>query len=421
MLKIDPRVSRRAVVLLAACASNAAAQSGDRSISIAAQAIPVYTHSNAFPGGGARDELRLEQPTLMASGRLFRGHVLFSSALSMERLTTRDGVLTVGAWGGGLYDRQHPHGYLHEAVVSLVGNIGQADVSGAVSLSGGKGVVPFGTDPPMSRAPLRAPVNHGWSQLMELWFGAIGFKTGRIGFEASVFDDGGGGGPIASTAHDSTGHGHECATECPKVSTVLPSSARLTLWPVAGVEFRASYATMNASGHHAGAGGGNHRLLNLSTSVARNFGQSHVSALVEVGQAKAERTYSTALFEAQWSLRRARVYTRLEQTERAEGPRTSNPFHALPEPAGQSAGVTRWTVHTLGIAVSRTARALTIEPLLEGSLARAASIGIPTVADALYGDRRMWSVLFGVRCGFGARHAMGRYGALSDHGRSGHH
>ncbi len=402
-------------LLLCYVATGLAGQGPDDRWHLGAQGSLTATRADPVPGRGSLTEARLEQPMLSLGGSLLRGHLQFSSAISLDRLTTPDGVLTLGGWGGGYYDRQHPHDYLHEAVVSLVGDIRSTRRQGRISLSGGKGVVPFGSDPPMARPPLRSPVNHHWSQVLERWLVVLGLRTGAVGFELALFD--GRDGTESDVDSDST-HAAHCAPgeDCPTVRFGDSRSARLTLRPAGGLEVRGSLGTIKAPGHHPGAGFSLHRMWHLAARLDRPVGGGRADLRLELGRSRIERTYWTALAEAEWARGDHRFYLRVERTDRPEGPRGTDLFRSAPDTLDAAlVGVTRWTVQTLGYGYSLWHRTIRLEPMVEFSLGRVASVGTPRVdLEALYGRRSLWSGVVGLRLSLGAPHTMGRYGALAD-------
>ena len=90
-----------------------------------------------------------------------------------------EGELALGGWGEGFVDRRHPHTYLHEAMVWGCGpgrQRGKVGIAGG--LAAGKGIVPFGTDDPMSRPFVRFPVNHHLAQIVERAEIATGWRLG---------------------------------------------------------------------------------------------------------------------------------------------------------------------------------------------------------------------------------------------------
>jgi hypothetical protein len=362
---------------------------------------------------------------LTLSGHALDGHLRFSSTFSADRLTTSDGVLTLGAWGGGFYDRQHSHDYVHEAVASLVGDITGEHLRGQISVSGGKGVVPFGSDPPMGRPVLHSPVNHHWSQIMERPLLILGLWFGRVGIEGTLFD-GRDGSEAPVTAHDSLAHQHPGGF--PPVAPARTGfgqsrAVRVTWRPMGALEVRGSLGRIVAPGHHAGVGADPQQMWNLSARFDRMAQSGRATVMAEVGRAWSGRPYWTGLAEGQWAWGPHRVYYRTERTDRPEGPRAPDLFHPATDTLGTAAvGATRWFVQTAGYGLTLRAGVLTVEPILELGLGRVVNVGTPPVdLAALYGRRTLWSGLLAVRLSLGGGHTMGPYGALSPAGHGGGH
>src|SRR5207244_11489139 len=57
-----------------------------------------------------------------------------------------------------------------------------------VSVSAGKGFVPFGSEDPMNRPALAFPVNHHWSQILERAVTMLGLRAGPVTVEAALFN-----------------------------------------------------------------------------------------------------------------------------------------------------------------------------------------------------------------------------------------
>jgi hypothetical protein len=367
------------------------------------------------PRGDTRTEFQLERPLLTLHGGAAGGHLRFTAAISLDKLTTADGVPTLGAWGDGWYDRAHPHDYLHEAVVSLIGDVGPGGRRGRISLSAGKGTAPFGSDPTMARPVLRAPVNEHWTQIMDRLLVVLGMRLGRIGFEAGVFDNQSREVPTRIVT-DSSDHAGDACFTCDDHRGVS-HSARLSLWPGDGLEFRVSGGVLVGSGHHGGTTSARESQWHLSGRWDRTIGGSNrVVLLGEVQRTRADRSFGTVLAEGQWDTgHKHRLYYRFERTDRPEGPRAANGYRSAPDTLGVPPGITRWTVHTAGYSLAIPVGGIEVAPVLEGSVGRVTSVETPPVSlNTLYGRRTMWSVAVGVKVAFGPGHLMGRYGALAE-------
>src|ERR1043166_2614837 len=131
-----------------------------------AYAVIAGIHVDPAPGGRGAGQLTVVEPLGMLEAGALRGHLVLHAALDFEGLTMPDGVLGIGDWGEGFDDPRHPHTYAHELMLSGVNLPGSASRPLNLSLSAGKGFVPFGSDDPMNRPALRFPVNHHWSQIL---------------------------------------------------------------------------------------------------------------------------------------------------------------------------------------------------------------------------------------------------------------
>lgn len=401
---------------LVGCAGDLAGQLPPN-IRLGAHGVLSATQTSNVAGGRSLRELRFEQTMLMASALLLANHLEIVTTLSLDRATADDGVLTLGAWGGGFYDRHHPHEYLGEAVASIVGDVGVSAPRPRVSLSAGKGMVPFGPDAPMDRAAVRSPASHHWSQIMERWFGAFAMRGSRGALELAVFD---GGGHAHASAPEHGGHaGHGPCTPCETEMSTTSGAARVTLWPASAVEVRVSGAMMRAPAHHPGAGSA-HRMLNLVAMVHRSTRLGAVNGMLEYGQVRIDETFRTILGEGQLRRDRFRGYYRAERTDRAEGARADR-FRSAPEIRENGVGITRWTIHTLGAAFRSRIGRFGFEPIVEVGFANVTSVGaVPIDVDALYGRRSLWSGVVAMRTTMGSHRRMGSYGAMTrpiaDHG-----
>ncbi len=335
------------------------------------------------------------------------------ATINLEGATLADGELAPGNWGEGFVDRRHPHTWVHELMgVAATGDV----VSGrpwAVSIAGGKGFVPFGTDDPMSRPPLRYPVNHHLAQILERAVLAAGGRLGPAVLELSLFN----------------GDEPERPSSWPNWSRFGDSwAARLTVEPALGLEVQASYADVASPEHRGGAGPAQEK-WSASLRWAGRAGSGEGYALAEWARSDEVEgifTYESLLAEAEWRAGRLRPYLRVERTERPEEERTDPPFRsARPHLDNSILGITRWTGATGGIGVTALRRGgFTLEPLVEASWARVESVagGLFDPVD-WYGDDRLWSFTTAVAIRWGAadaRHRMGRQGAVTTLGVPGH-
>ncbi len=371
-------------------------------VTIGFHAVPAFVQVDPVPGGGELSEVRIVHPLAMLSATTLDGYLTAMGMLNLEGVTVPDGELSPGTWGEGFVDRRHPHTYAHEFMLSAWQPLGHgSDV--ALSFSLGKGFVPFGSDDPMTRPILRYPVNHHLSQILERAVGVAALRVGPAVLEASLFN----------------GDEPTQPEDWPRMKRFGDSwSGRLTLWPVDGLELQGSYANVASPEHREGAGLDS-RKWSASARIERNSDAGALYALTEWARTS-EGAFDFSSILAEASVRRGAlgVAYRFERTERPEEQRLADPFRsARPHHDNSTLGTTRWTIHTVNLSLTAVDDwpLLGIEPFLEGSLAKAASVasGVfdPT---AFYGDDETWSVTLGVRLAWGQRlHRMGRYGVAA--------
>src|SRR2546426_8415226 len=122
-------------------------------IRLAGEAIPVLTGTNAVPGGAATAEVRLVQPGLMVQAGALAGPGRLDAMADLEGWTIPNGELTAGAYGEGLYDRRHPHTYVHELMVTLPDVLRDLGGPTGVALAAGERVAPLGPAEPPGPPP----------------------------------------------------------------------------------------------------------------------------------------------------------------------------------------------------------------------------------------------------------------------------
>ena len=397
-----------ALGLLLAGPAGAGAQSPQRSTaSVGAQLIGLYSHADPVPGGGSRDEVRAVQPVLMLRGALAGRRLVAEATLDLEGLTIPGGELAPGAWGEGFVDRRHPHTYAHEVMLSANDLLGAADGGGELSLSAGKGFVPFGTDDPMARPVMRYPVNHHLAQILERAVAIAAARRGPVSVEAALFN----------------GDEPERPGQWPRVSRFGDSwSARLTVVPMAGLEVQASHAHVHSPEQRAGAGPDQSKWSG-SVRWEAAIGGHPVYLLAEWARtAEADFfVYPSLLAEGAWESGAQRLLWRVERTERPEESRTADPFRSVrPHLDNSILGRTRWTTLTAGYAlrVSPARSPVRIEPQVEVAVGTIRSLDGPGFDPVtFYGRDRFWTINLGIRAGWGMRmHRMGRYGAMEPAG-----
>jgi hypothetical protein len=371
---------------------------------VMAQGLPLLTRADPSAGGSTRTEAALTQTVLMAHAGWWRDRATLDATLDAEGLTMRRGELSTGAFGEGFADRRHPHTYLHELVLTGVARAGTL----ALSASGGRGFAPFGTDDPMVRPFAKYPVNHHLAQILErgLLLGAA--RLGPAILEAGTF---GGEEPVSPGS-------------LPRASRFGDSwSVRGTILPASWAEVQGSYARV-ASPENPDGYALDQRKRSVSARAISSDGARYVLAewarTVEHDHNSGldAFAYESALLEGALRIGAMGVAVRLEQTERPEEERLSDPFRT-PRPASDLSilGITRWRIGTLHIETPAvTRRTVAAVPFIELSRLAAAPRGARTLFDPerFYGTTRLLMLSAGLRLRVGAPHArMGRYGVAA--------
>jgi hypothetical protein len=375
------------------------------SLEIGARGVLAYTRADPVPGGHALGEVRLVQPTIMAHAGALSNRLRLLATLNLEGLTIPNGELTPGAWGEGFVDRRHPHTYLHELMLSFDDLLGKVDGGARVSLAAGKGFAPFGTDDPMSRPPLRYPVNHHLAQILERAVAVAGVRTGPVMLEGGLFN----------------GDEPERPGQWPRISRLGDSwSGRLSIWPVPQLELQGSRARVHSPEHRPGSGTDQSK-WSFSGRWDGEVSGFPVYALAEwarTSEADGFFVFHSVLAEGAWTMGRNRLHYRLERTERPEEERVTPTRSRRPHLENSILGTTRWTIHTVGYSFEglppwRSARA---EPLVEVSFGRVRTVGGGLFDPrSFYGKTSFWSISVGVRLDLGMpMHRMGRYGVAQD-------
>jgi hypothetical protein len=340
----------------------------------------------------------VSQPMLMGSALFPRYGLELDATINFEGLTLNRGELNAGMSGEGYIDRRHPHTYAHELVATWKRDVGSTAV---VSATAGKGFASFGTDDPMMRPFVKYPVNHHLAQIPEraLVIGAAAF--GPIGLELTRFN----------------GDEPESPSDWPNSSRLFDSWAgRGTARIRDASEFQVSYA--NVISPEIAAGGG---LTQKKWSTSGRYqskvlyGLAEYAHTQEVESGRDAFAFRSALVEGSLTRNLVSVAARIEQTDRAEEERTSNPFRT-PRPASDLSilGRTRWTIATVNASHLVSIRKVNLSPFVELGRAHVSSLDRFSVFDpkSFYGRDVMWSATIGVRFGFGMMmNRMGRYGA----------
>jgi hypothetical protein len=290
-------------------------------------------------------------------------------------------------------------------MVTGAGRLGATDLS----LSGGKGFAAFGSDDPANRLTLRYPVNHHWSQILERLVVTAGILTGPLMAEFSLFN----------------GDEPEYPQENPNASRFADSwSARLTVFPVRGLQLEASYASVQSPEHRAGSGTDQDK-WHASLQWTRPLGGHPFYALAEwaeTTEGDGLLSFDSVLAEASWDLGATRLYYQFERTERPEEERLfGRPTRSVrPHLEDAILGTTRWTLYTVGVGRSLSAAGgtLLVRPFVEASYATFSSVGGGVFDPALWcGGTDFWGISLGATIGFGRTsltHLMGHYGVSED-------
>lgn len=375
-------------------------------VTVMGQAVGAATSVERAPGGRSLTEARLTQPMIMLRAGVLGGHLGFTGTLNLEGQTIPNGELLPGGWGEGFTDRRHPHTYAHELMLSGLDLLGRRDGGVRLSVSAGKGFVPFGSDDPMSRPVYRYPVNHHLAQLLERAVTMAGVRAGPVALETALFN----------------GDEPERPGQWPRLARYGDSwSVRLTLFPVDGVEIAGSRAKVHSPEHRPGAGTDAWK-WHANVRLDRATAGGRIYALAEwarTEEAKGFFVFTSLLGEGSYRRGLHSVYYRFERTDRPEDIRTTDPFRSVrPHLENSIAGTTRWSLHTLGYSATLhlSEGRLAVSPFLEGTIGRVRNID-GGIFDPLvfYGSTRVRSLSGGLRLGWRmAGHRMGRYGDLLD-------
>lgn len=359
--------------------------------SIAGQAVAVVTHVDPIPGGKSLIEARLTEPILTVHLVGLGGGLGVLATWDGEGLTIPHGELTPGAWGEGYVDRRHPHTYVHELMLL-------AHPAGGVTLGVGKGFVPFGTDDPMSRPPLRYPVNHHFAQILERAVVLAGVRRGIVEIEGALFN----------------GDEPEHPSQWPRIAGRLGDSyaVRLTVRPTEGLEVQGSRAKVHSPEHRAGAGSDQ-----FKWSASLRWDREGRYGLIEwarTSELDGFFVFHSLLAEGALTRGRHRPYYRFERTERPEEQRTLDRFRSVrPHLENSNLGITRWTIHTAGDAFDAgRAGPVMLRPFVELTYGTIARVGGGVFDPAtFYGRTSFWAASAGVRFSHALDgHRMGRYG-----------
>jgi hypothetical protein len=373
---------------------------------LGAQAIGVVTRAAPAYDGRTYVEGYLTQPVLMGHVGLFGDRLQGTATVNFEGATLRRGELNAGIYGEGYIDRRHPHTFVHELMASAQGAAGPV----RLSLAGGKGFVPFGTDDPMTRPFVKYPVNHHLAQILERYVAAAAARYRVVLVEVAAFNGdepfGPSSWPSASRFGDSW-------------------ASRLTLAPGSGLEAAASVARVSSPEQQVGDGLDQRKSSLAGRWERRDSLGRRAYALVEwartdeMQDGRRAFRYQSVLAEATTRVRRLELGARYERTGRPEEERLLDPFRSpRPHPDYNVLGITEWTIVTAAAAARvDVAAGIALRPFVEVARLGARELVRPStfVPADFYGSSRQWSLSVGVRMDAGVLHPrMGHYGVAGD-------
>jgi hypothetical protein len=344
---------------------------------------------------------------LAAHASVLAGRLSAHAMLNLEGLTLARGELNTGTYGEGYVDRRHPHSYIHELVATARSNIPIGSRAIGVSLTGGRGFAPFGSDDPMARPFLKYPVNHHLAQILERIVVVGALNAGALTLEGGVFN----------------GDEPTSPSSAPKWSRFGDSwSARATVHPLSGVELSASMARVESPEFREGLGLDQRKRSAVLRIHRANASRSEFRYLLaEWARTHDDRrgqrvfTFTTFLAEGAYTRRSHWGALRFERTTRPEEERTIDPFRN-PRPQIEFAilGRTRWTVVTAAAGTNGPhLGVVNVAPFIEATYARPAQVDALAafVPRDFYGSENLWLLSLGARVNVGP-HAdrMGRYG-----------
>ncbi|HEX4935386.1 MAG TPA: hypothetical protein VFV33_19530 [Gemmatimonadaceae bacterium] len=369
-------------------------------------AMGIALGSMAAPGvrGERVTEGYLTQPMLFGGVQLAGGAVQALATVNLEGATLRRGEINPGSYGEGYSDRRHPHTYAHELMLGVQGGTGAT----AVSLWGGKGVVPFGSDDPMVRPFVKYPVNHHLAQVMERVLVVGSVRLHRTAVEFARFN----------------GDEPEGPADWPNAGRAMDSwSTRLTTWGWGGFELSASAARVQSPEFATGQGLDQRKeAASLRWAAQPGSAGARRYALVEWARTREGNrrqddifTFQTVLAEGGAVVRGATIAVRLERTERPEEDRLSDPYRTVrPLLDFNILGRTRWGIVTANVAApASTWGRLQWSPFVEAAWLRPRALSRPTPLDpvAFFDASQLWLWSAGIRLHAGTmRPRFGRYG-----------
>ena len=369
-----------------------------------AQARPILTKSWSAAGDTPFDTeaLYLTHTSAMLNLESPSRRFVLRFTPNFEGLTLSDGELNIGSWGNGFIDSRHPHNLFHEAMVSF--NAFDSG-GGGFSLSAGKGFVPYGTDDPMGRPPVKYPTNHHLSQVLERFTLNAVWSKGAWILEGGVFGGSHSQGPYDLSNIESFGDSW---------STRVTRRFGKTAMGGWSWELSASHARIHHGKSHKNA------LYNgaLRFDAPVENGQ-HIYGLMEYSRSTPagnhEHGYWSFLTEAQWSTGPHTPYARFETSIRPEFSRGGGmePSFFRYGHHAKLKGATGWSILSLGYGFTSGGNSVSITPFVEGQIFHVTSARGDVTPMNLFGAERLAALTVGARLHFGGDPMrMGRYGIL---------
>jgi hypothetical protein len=370
-----------------------------------AQVFPLVSTALGAGDGAALDRtaVYLTQPAVMFNIESPGSRVTLRTTLNFEGITQADGELTYGGWGEGFLDKRHPHTLLHELMLSV--NLPEVG-GGALSLSGGKGFAPYGTDDPMARPVVKYPTNHHLSQILERWTVSAAYRRDGWSLEAGVFGGAEPDGPYDFSNIESFGDSWSARV----ARRFGPGAGSMATWEVS-----ASYGRVREV-HHDEA-----EITNLYNAALRHDGRysfGTLYGLVEgsVSDPGSDDGYFSVLGETRLEIRRHQPYARVELATRPEyardGAAGTDDFFRYDHDA-HPIGATRWLIAAAGYGYGLTGYPVSARPFVEVQYHRASAERGGIDPEALFGTRGFWGLSAGFRVFLGGDPMrMGAYGVL---------
>ena len=380
------------------------------------QVFPIFSTAATSSASPLEDsEFRLTQPVGMFDLVSPGGRFSLRVSPNLEGITQEDGELTTGGWGEGFIDRRHPHTVLHEVMAS----VNLPTRWGGVSISGGKGFAPYGTEDPMSRPVLKYPTNHHLSQILERFTLNGTLLIGAWSLEAGVF-----GGSEPEDAWDLSNVDSFADSWSARVTRRFGDETGMGVW---ASELSASFGSVHHGEHDDGdepltGATEEHdeptKLVNVALRVDRPAAGGRLYALVEASrnwQEEMDDGYRSVLAEGRFASGRHTTWARVEWATRPEYPRegTAAPGFFRYDHDAEPIGASAWTITTVGYGWTLTEGAVSIRPFVEAQAAWISPSRGAFDPGAALGADRVLGLSVGARIFLGGDPMrMGTYGVL---------